>query len=252
VAAAWITLFHAGNLIDDIQDGDLARQAQFETPDTAIAIGLAWIFFAFRMLGNSSITTESKCRISEIFSRAGISSSKGQFQDLISSEVQSNRSDKLTAYWDMVINKSGSICMAGAASGAACGTAQLPLITALGDYGTALGVVRQVLDDCRDVWIDTKNHKNRATLPLILRELITGDKLLSPPATEKQIKKLSQTKEEAYHLLTGTGVPDIIADILLEWRRRAMESLQLLEPSKARDALAYIFEYAMKPKLYNP
>jgi len=49
-------------------------------------------------------------------------------------------SDMLAAYWNMVINKSGSICMAGTAGGAANGTAQTPLIEALGDYGTALGL----------------------------------------------------------------------------------------------------------------
>lgn len=251
VAAAWITLVHAGNVIDDIQDGDSARLSQFGRPETAIAIALAWIFFAFRILEDSSIAHESRNRISEIFTRAGINSSRGQFQDLISDREQSDRSGMLAAYWEMVINKSGSICMAGAAGGAVIGTDLTPMIDALGDYGTALGVVRQVIDDCRDIRIDTKNNRKQATLPLILKELVTGDKSIHPIAMEKQTENSTWDKEKTYQSLTEAGIPDIIAEILLEWRRRALESLQILEPSEARDALVDIFDYIMKPKPHN-
>jgi len=251
VAAAWLTLLHAGNLIDDVQDGDFARLSQFGRPETAIAIALAWIFSAFRLLDDSSLTPESRFRISEIFTRAGISSSKGQFQDLISGGSQSDRRDMLAAYWEMVITKSGSIFLAGTAGGAARSTDQAWLIDALGDYGNALGVVRQVLDDCRDFQIDAKKKTKQATLPVILQELVTGDETFHPLAIEKQAEKSSRYKQQTHRLLAEAGVPDIIADILLEWRRRAMQSLQILEPSEARDALAYIFEYVMRPKPHD-
>ena len=239
VAAAWITLLHAGNLIDDVQDGDFARLSQIRRPETAIAFSLAWIFSALRMLDGSSITTERRSSITNIFTRAGINSSRGQYQDLTSGGEQSNSRDMLAAYWEMVINKSGSIFMAGTSGGAATGTDQIPLIEALGDYGTALGVIRQVLDDCRDVWIDATVDNKQATLPLILQELAAG---------EKHSKKSEQPIGKAIPLLTESGIPEVIADILLEWRRRALASLQILEPSEARDALVYIFEYVMKPK----
>lgn len=251
VAAAWITLLHAGNLIDDVQDGDLAHLTQFGRPDTAIAIALSWIFFAFRLLEDYAVSPESRNRVFEIFTRAGINSSRGQYQDLISGGDQSDRGDILAAYWEMVINKSGSICMAGTAGGAAIGTDQIPLIESLGDFGIALGVVRQVLDDCRDLWIDTKNYQKQATLPLILQELAAGDKSLLLSATERRAEKSEQPKETVYQLLSETGIPGILADILLEWRRRALGSLQILKPSESRDALVYIFEYNMKPKPYN-
>ena len=80
VAAAWIALLHAGNLIDDIQDDDRARMSHFRRPEMAIAIALAWIFFAFRTLDDFSIAAERRSRIAEIFTRAGITSSKGSFR----------------------------------------------------------------------------------------------------------------------------------------------------------------------------
>ena len=52
VAAAWITLVHAANLIDDIQDGDMSRLAQLDNPRLAMTIAIAWIFTAFRILDN--------------------------------------------------------------------------------------------------------------------------------------------------------------------------------------------------------
>jgi len=74
----------------------------------------------------------------------------------------------------------------------------------------------------------------------------------SPPlALEKQAEKSSRYKQQTYRLLAEAGIPDIIADILLEWRRRAMQSLQILEPSEARDALLYIFEYVMRLKPHD-
>jgi hypothetical protein len=34
------------------------------------------------------------------------------------------------------------------------------------------------------------------------------------------------------------NVPTVISDILLEWRRRGLESLSILKPSSSRDILA--------------
>jgi geranylgeranyl pyrophosphate synthase len=48
--------------------------------------------------------------------------------------------------------------------------------------------------------------------------------------------------------LVKAGIPEIIADILLEWRRRALENLNALEPSEARNALEKILDHIMTPK----
>ena len=53
-------------------------------------------------------------------------------------------------------------------------------------------------------------------------------------------------------LLRETHIPEIIASVLLEWRRRALESLQILEPSEARSGLVGILEHVLSPKPPDP
>jgi Fe2+ transport system protein FeoA len=87
----------------------------------------------------------------------------------------------------------------------------------------ALGVIRQVFDDCRDVWIDSETSKGNSTLPLLLHALIHD----SGPQNRNNAgdhTKLSagRAKIDADMLLRETHIPEIIASVLLELRRRAL------------------------------
>jgi geranylgeranyl pyrophosphate synthase len=251
VAAAWITLVHAANVIDDIQDNDSSRLAQLENPQHAMTIAIAWIFAAFRILDYPSLDLETRNKITNIFASAGFDSSMGQFQDLVLDAGKSDSGNPLEVYWNSVILKSGSICKAGAAAGAAVGNGSAALVEALGDYGTALGVIQQVIDDCRDIWSDEKILEKKHTLPALLQSMVADQKF------KKRVNHKDRDKPSEAQLLSQTpqlfvkaGVPEIIADILLEWRRRALESLNALEPSEARNALEKIIDHVMTPKLH--
>ena len=87
----------------------------------------------------------------------------------------------------------------------------------------ALGVIKQVIDDCRDMITDRGGEKKNR-LPTILISLI-----------------LDKNKQNTEDILQ-VGIPDIVADILLEWQRRGLESLYFLPPSTARDELEFILE----------
>ncbi len=248
IAAAWVTLVHAANLIDDIQDGNLSRLAQFESPQLAMTVAIAWMFAAFRMLDDPSLGPEMQNRITTIFASAGFDASMGQFQDLVLDAGKSVSGDPLQAYWSAVILKSGSICMAGAAAGAAVGAGSTALVEALGDYGTALGVIRQVIDDCRDIWIDAQIPERQRTLPALLHSMV-ADQPFRKRVNLKNKARLSeaQIQSQGPKMLIEAGIPEIIADILLEWRRRALESLSVLKPSDARSALEDILEHVLTP-----
>lgn len=136
--------------------------------------------------------------------------------------------------------------MAGVAGGAAVGTNLTSWINALGDYGTALGVIRQVMDDCKDFWSDSIQSTRRYTLPLILFSMVSGKPADSiEPKMELSNSIYSKMQIEGSTRLIKAGIPEIIADILLEWRRRALMSLQVLQLSEARSALEDILENAM-------
>jgi geranylgeranyl pyrophosphate synthase len=247
VAAAWMTLVHSANLIDDIQDDDLGRLHQALRPDVALSMAISWVFVAFRMLDHPDLSLETRSRITTLFASAGFDSAMGQMLEF--TPAKSEPSDSLQAYWKALILKSGSILMAGAAAGAAIATDSPSLIEAAGDFGRALGIIRQVIDDCMDLQIDTRKNENRRTLPMILQAMVVN------PSTESQrhLKtknrlSRSQIQGNTSEKLVQTGIPEIIADILLEWRRRAMDSLYVFEPSEARDALENILATILIPK----
>lgn len=249
VAAAWITLVHAANLIDDIQDGDMSRLAQLDNPRLAMTIAIAWIFTAFRMLDNLTLDSETRNKITQIFAHAGYDSSRGQFQDLAVDVGKSDSGNQLEEYWNTVILKSGSICRAGAAAGAAVGAYSTTLVETLGDYGTAIGVIRQVIDDCRDIWNDEKISEKHHTLPTLLHSMIADQRFTNHLNRKVKVQHAEQFHTQTPHSLVDAGIPEIITDILFEWRRRALESLYILEPSEARNALEYISDYVMNPRL---
>jgi len=249
VTAAWITLVHAANLSDDVQDGNMSRLAQFGSPQLAMTVALAWIFAAFRMLDDPSLNPETRNRVTTIFASAGLDAARGQYQDLILGAGESESGDPLQAYWSAVILKSGSIGMAGAAAGAAAGAGSESLVEALGDYGTALGVIRQVMEDCRDFWIDVEASDKQQTLPAILQSLVP----VQPSRKRVNLKNRTRLPGAQSHIqssktLIEAGIPEIITDILLEWRRRALESLSVLEPSEARRALEEVLEHVLTPR----
>ena len=72
VSAAWTSLRHAANLMDDVQDGDLHLYAHPVRPDVATTFALALIFSAFQILNEHSPSPEKTQKIISIFARSGL------------------------------------------------------------------------------------------------------------------------------------------------------------------------------------
>jgi geranylgeranyl pyrophosphate synthase len=238
VAAAWVMLVHAAYLIDDLQDGDLERVSRITPPENAMTLAIAWIFAAYRMLDDPELPYKTRSRVVDILSQAGFDSAHGQHLELSRGTEDLNNNKQLEAYWQSVIDKSGSIYSAGAAIGAVVGTDSTDWIEALSDYGLSLGVIMQVMDDIRDLWNDAHHSHKSPTLPTILHELATGHSSIHD-LDHSLPRNVSTDKElEIARSLIKTNIPTVISDILLEWRRRGLESLSILKPSSSRDTLA--------------
>lgn len=110
--------------------------------------------------------------------------------------------------------KSGSIFQAGAAGGAAVASNRQDWIVALGEYGSALGVMLQVLDDCRDRMDDQLKRGAVPGLPSLLENLLMGP--------NKQ------------------ALPEALSLILFEWQRRALQALSGLPRSPALEILRQV------------
>jgi hypothetical protein len=245
--AAWITLVHASNVLDIIQDGDIQRLSQFQSPQLASTVTIAWIFSAFNMIDNPSYDSEIQHKITRTFSSAGIDSSIGQYRGSVINSNNSNADEMLEDYWNAVIMKSGSIFKAGIAAGAIVGGGSEEVIEALSDYGTALGVIRQVMDDCRDVWKDIKVAEKYSTLPTLLQKIISENQRLKHREKLIKVKKGTKFIDQPNQVFFSTDLPEIITDILFEWRRRALENLNQIKPSEARKMLEAILDQAITP-----
>ncbi|MGC1375017.1 MAG: hypothetical protein WA821_02270 [Anaerolineales bacterium] len=96
----------------------------------------------------------------------------------------------------------------------------------LGKYGTAMGVIVQLLDDGADLLKTSEQDVIEAwqvSLPLLLYLLSTGEQQVVFPA--------AHTRAEWQARLREAGVVEAFSAILLQWQARALESLQGLSLS---------------------
>jgi geranylgeranyl pyrophosphate synthase len=226
VAATWVALDHASHLLDAVGDGDFQADGFFSTPGQALNFSTSLIFAAYHFLYYIR-DPESLRRVMDVFSDAGFKATLGQHISF--SQLETLPLEKaLEQYWRMVILKSGSIFRMGTAGGAAAGTADKELIDALGDYGTAIGVIMQMMDDCRDM-LDIITGKYEVSLPVLLYSMAKGsDKVVYPDARSKDT--MVKTLQEAH-------VAEMLAALLQEWQKNALDSLGPLKTSSMLDAL---------------
>jgi geranylgeranyl pyrophosphate synthase len=230
LASAWVPLEIASEILDNVEDKELTTNQFLTSPETATNLANGLIFHSFHTL--ASIPEAGKAsRMTEIFSGCGLDAVNGQHRDLVQSRQKVE--DFLNDYWETIILKSGSVFRAATAGGAAATGADKTITEALGDYGTALGVILQLMDDCRDAF----NHSPEAirreiTLPLLLYLMSTGEELIQFPAVSSQA--------EWSELLQKTRVVDAIAALLLQWKSRALDSLAPLPESPEKHILEKI------------
>ena len=239
ITVAWCALRYASDILDAIQDGHALPITELDTP-TALGYATGLIFSAFRLV-NDLKPLEVSHQINTLFAEAGFYSSIGQFEGLKSGQKEAFE-EAMETYWHATILKSGSIFRAGLAAGAMTGTNSEREIVALGDFGNALGVIRQIMDDCRDVLEGTQNPVAwngvtcEPTLPYLLWVATSHVK------QDRTWSVLPLSEAAILNDLIETKVPEIIADVLMEWRQRALESLVDLVPSKSMRALEYILQ----------
>ncbi len=211
MTAAWLCLRHAAHLLD--RAFEPGTEIIDQKPSNKVGLAVSLVFTGYKFiagLGDPTVIGRVLVQLSD----SGLQSALGQ--KMLSSPMggEDVSADALERYWQAMILKSGSIYRAGTAGGAAVSTNRQDWITALGDYGSALGVMLQVLDDCRDQYVDQANRPDLPGLPTLMENLIPGS----------GDQDLSQT----------------ISLILLEWQRRALDALMILPESNAKRTLEQI------------
>jgi geranylgeranyl pyrophosphate synthase len=238
VSAAWVALNLAGHLMDAVQDEDELYSEVVKTPVEAISFFVGLLFLAFHFLDSITQPVAFR-RVHSIFSEAYFRASTGQFLGFTKYE-KLPLDDALEKYWQATISKAGNIFQAATAGGAAVGMGSEAQIAALGNYGLALGTILQILDDCRDVLDESETMATyEISLPLLLYYAASPQGKTLPVPTDRK---------ELLRRLDGVHVQDMIADVLANWRGRALSSLQSLEDSGAVEQLKVFIDRILAQK----
>lgn len=224
VASAWLPICLAAHLFDHVEDREFVPDDVLHSPKDAINLGTSLIFLSFHNLSLIK-KTGGAVRASAIFSSQCFAATSGQYQDRDFSAFALPTTplyvdNILEKYWQSIILKSGSLFRTATAGGAAAGTSDQAVINALGDYGNALGVIVQLLDDGRDILktSDDVIQGWEVSLPLLLYLLATGEEQVVFPAIH--------TRAEWHTCLRDAGIIEMFSTILLQWQARALESIQ--------------------------
>ena len=230
LTSGWFILNQALHLLDSVEDHDFKPDNWISQPEEAVNVSTALTFAAYHCF--SAIQSPGGAsRVANIVSECGFMAARGQHMGF--NKPQLPVSEALQAYWQATILKSGSLFRMAMSGGAAAGTDDRRTIDALGDYGTALGVILQVLDDCQDVLKGTDATQYEITLPLLLYSAKLESEQVAMP--DVPVETLPKVLEEA-------GIPQAISQVLLEWQRRAFESLAPLEDAKSVSTLKKIVQ----------
>lgn len=232
VSAAWTALNLAGHLIDAVQDREAWLSQVVKTPAEAISFFIGLLFLAFHFLDalpNRETANQVKALFSEVYFRASV----GQYRGFAPYEKMP-LDEALEQYWQATITKAGNIYRAATAGGAIVGQGSEAQVAALGDYGMALGTILQVLDDCRDIFDESESGTDfELSLPLLLYYTANP---------QERTQRMTGDRKEIIQRLKAAHVQDVIADVLANWRERAVSSLQSLENSEVIDLLRKIVD----------
>ena len=162
-AACAVELIHAYSLVHDdmpCMDNDVLRRGK---PTVHVKFGQAQallagdalqaLAFEFLTPDDDSVPAAMQARLCRMLARAagGQGMAGGQAIDLASVGLPL-KSEQLH---EMHRLKTGALLQASVLMGAVCGTASSPVMDALQDYGAAVGLAFQVIDDILDVTADS-------------------------------------------------------------------------------------------------
>jgi octaprenyl-diphosphate synthase len=206
---------------------------------------------AVSVLAGDLLLTHSLERTSAVGSRAVLTDLFATLRRLVDGEIVQLRGrteldPRQSTYFTVVRDKTASLFAWAARAGAATAGAPEPLVKALGDFGGHVGVAFQLVDDLLDYDGDAavtgKNlyadlREGKVTLPLILaveRDPSLHADLLAARENDRaaEIRLLS-----AVRALRTSDEVRVMAD---RETTLALEALDLLPPSPAREMLAAI------------
>jgi len=234
VAAAWRALHIAAKLLDDVEDGDVARMSTAPT-DPPRVINLATGFIAAASLALAQLAADGNGQLWHTlhhdFSRTVLQVAGGQHADL----SQESTLD-LDGYGQIMAAKSGACFALAARAGARCATHDETQIARYDRFGYNVGILIQIADDLygfRQPAGQGDLAAGRRTLPILYALAVA-----SPPERARLERLLARAvadagaEAEARQLIAALGA---VAYLLAEMARYRRRALAVLEPGSEAD-----------------
>ena len=254
-AAAGTEYGHLASLVhDDLMDQDETRRGQPTVwrqynSDSAILVGDLFIFETFHCLSlcRHRVAAERVARALEAISRACIELCLGQAMEM---PFIRNCSAGSAEYIEMIRHKTGSLFRAALECGAILGGGTDEQVAALREYGEALGIAFQIVDDLlcytgqdqmirKSTLSDIRNH--RVTLPIqyaLEAASVEDRQTLQTIFEEGQLDDdLLAAHEIVIAILERTGALARAEQEATHYQRKALERLTLLPQNEGHGYL---------------
>ncbi len=241
VSAAWLALRLASELLDDLHDEDTHQKEEKISPRNTVQFSSGLIFSAYQFVSQAYEPLIAS-QIISVFSEAGFKSNIGYLQILSKTYQEYPLNDALAAYWQAVILKSGSIYRAGMVGGAIAGNASIISKEALSDYGTSVGVILQILDDCRDVLSENPEIDLEVSLPILLYSLKVRNK---GETKQRVVRPGVLSRQQLIREFKEKKVPLMLTKVLEKWQDRARLSLESIEANESKRTLEAVLDFIL-------
>lgn len=167
LAAAWVLYDIASDIFDDLQDGDGKERPWVVWPVAkAVNVGLQLLGGAQQCLSQLKGSLGAQ---SEILAWCGEAMKQAAY-DQNAVFINHLGSQSLETYWRQVVSKSGQIFACITQAGGRLHTNNCELLDALYSYGLSVGIMIQLVDDCRDMSFKVAKSDVKArhyTLPIL-------------------------------------------------------------------------------------
>lgn len=253
VLATAIEFIHTATLLhDDVVDGSEQRRGRptanlLWDNKSSVLVGDYLLARAFQLM-----TDTDNLRILAVLSNASATITEGEVLQLTAAQDIGTTEE---IYFKVVRGKTAALFSAATeAAGILAGVSE-EQIQALYDYGDALGIAFQVVDDLLDFWGSEATGKNigddfrdrKLTLPLIKAISNSDDEEMA--FWKRTLEKNKQGEgdlEQALEIMNRHGALEDTRQSALAWAAKAKDALEVLPEDPIRDMLSDIADYVVE------
>lgn len=257
--AVAIEYIHNFTLVhDDLMDGDEKRRGMTTSHvkygmQTAILAGDALFAKAFDIMTELDVPDDTLRKIMKVVTVAVWDLARGQQMD-----VNNENGGEVTMeeYIETIRLKTSVLFAAGAASGALVGGADDDTVRSIHEYAMSLGVAFQMFDDIlgiigdpaktgKSAGNDIRKGKSTVMVCHALKNIKDESKLKEFRSILGKADASEEEIEKARAILKETGSIDYAIQMAERYTKDAIAKLDCLGPSKDKDFMVALAEYAM-------